>query len=206
MNSESSTDSMQTWTISNERKKDIQNYMESTGYGEVKKKDQIISFSTKFADCITYTKTPELVGTNQKKITHEIYAGDYLYLYLDGAGAVDHYASSNDAVASVNEYGCVTGVAPGTATITAYGTKGETFTYEVTILPVTIDQPTLTLSVGDHSTLSLTKAEIIDAASSNEDVAVVNKDGNVTGKKPGTVTIFVTDEYHAIHSCEVTVK
>ena len=45
--------------------------------------------------------------------------------------------------------------------------------------------------------LSLTKVENIDAVTSNEDVAEVDKDGNVTGKKPGTVTIFVTDEYHS---------
>jgi uncharacterized protein YjdB len=119
------------------------------------------------------------------------------------------WASSDGAVATVDEDGVVTPVAEGSATITA--TSGEASgSAEVT---VTLEDPTtepsvevspeaITLtSIGATESLSTLVRdeegnEVVDAeiqwSSSNESVATVDEDGVVTAVAPGSATITAT--------------
>lgn len=118
------------------------------------------------------------------------------------SGVTFTWTSSNPAVATVSPSGVVTGVAPGSATITA-SAGGKSGTSTVTVQPAPVDRIVISPanpSVKVNNTVQLT-ATLYDArnnvltgrlvtwASSNTNRATVNSTGLVTGKTTGTVTI-----------------
>lgn len=112
------------------------------------------------------------------------------------------WSSSKPAVATVNANGLVTGVAAGTAEITATSKDDPSFkdvcTVTVNNIPVSsveLDKTTLSLTEGETYTLKAT-VKPDDAAdktptwtSSNTAVATVSSEGVVTAVKAGTATI-----------------
>ncbi len=123
------------------------------------------------------------------------------------SGRAVTWTSSNTAVATVNGNGLVTGVAAGSATITA-ASEGATGTATVTVNPVPVasvdvSPSSATLTVGQQATLT---AQPQDAAgrplenravqwsSSNANVATVSQSGVVTAVAPGAATITATSE------------
>lgn len=122
-------------------------------------------------------------------------------------GRVTTWTSSNNAIATVNAQGVVTGVSVGAATITATseGRAGQA-AVTVTLTPVqtVVVSPAVdTLAVGTERAHT---AVLRDAAnnvltgralawsSNNVAVASVSSSGVVTGLGPGTVTISATSE------------
>ena len=117
------------------------------------------------------------------------------------------WQSSNDAVARVTSTGLVSGVAAGTATITATS-EGKSGTATVTVAapgPVTtrvdVTPATAGLVVGGTQQLTATPRDAAGAArtgrtiawtSSDATVASVNGSGLVTAVKPGSATITAT--------------
>src|SRR5436190_178758 len=110
------------------------------------------------------------------------------------AGRVVTWASSNPAVATVNSSALVTGVAAGSATITATSEgKSGTSVITVTIVPVasvTVSPASASLFVGGTRQLSaVTKdaagntltGRVVTWSSSNTAVATVNRSGLVSG-------------------------
>ena len=123
------------------------------------------------------------------------------------AGRVVTWASSNPAVATVNSSALVTGVAAGSATITATSEgKSGTSVITVTIVPVasvTVSPASASLFVGGTRQLSaVTKdaagntltGRVVTWASSNTAVATVNSSGLVTAAGAGSATITATSE------------
>ncbi|MBQ9700217.1 MAG: Ig domain-containing protein [Lachnospiraceae bacterium] len=119
------------------------------------------------------------------------------------------YTSSDPSVATVDANGVVTGVDNGTATITVTYTNGESVasdTCTVTVYKpmtgITVDKSEVDLYVGpgeDTHTIKVTVAPsdttdipVITYESSDETVATVSEDGEVTAVGPGTATITVT--------------
>ena len=133
------------------------------------------------------------------------------------------WTSSNESVATVDANGNVTAVKEGTATITVKATDGSNASASCT---VTVKAPvvlvnSITLNVTEQTliegeTLALTATVTPENAtnktltwtSSDESVATVDANGNVTAVKEGTATITVkaTDGSNASASCVVTVK
>lgn len=126
------------------------------------------------------------------------------------------YTSSDDAVATVSDAGEVTAVAAGDATITA-AVDGTALSADckVTVLPAieSIDLNYTTLSLRPEGTAQLTytvypEKALADNAtytSSDEAIATVDTDGNVTAVADGTATITV--EVNGVTAeCEVTVS
>lgn len=117
------------------------------------------------------------------------------------------WSSSNTSVATVTQAGVVTGVASGTATITATadGVSG-TASVSVSLVPVatvTVQPSTATISVGQTVTLSATTKDAngnvltgrtVTWSSSNTSIATVSSTGVVTGVAAGTATITATSE------------
>ncbi len=116
------------------------------------------------------------------------------------------WASSNDAVATVDQTGKVKAVAAGAATITATA-GGKSATCAVTVeeadaeilaTEVTLDQTTGTLTVGDFVTLTPTVKpqdttnKTVTWTSSNTAVAVVDAFGKISALEEGTATITAT--------------
>jgi len=119
------------------------------------------------------------------------------------------WSSSANNIATVSSSGLVTGVAVGTATITATS-EGKSGTANAVILApilavgsVTVSPPTQTIIATATTTLSATVKDIngttvtdrtVAWSSSNTNIANVSSSGVVTGVAPGTATITATAE------------
>ena len=126
------------------------------------------------------------------------------------------YTSSDDAVATVSGAGEVTAVAAGDATITA-AVDGTALSAacKVTVLPaiesVELNDTALTLQPEETAQLTYTVApeealaDNVTYTSSDEAVATVDAEGNVTAVADGTATITV-DVNGVTAECDVTVS
>ena len=126
------------------------------------------------------------------------------------------YTSSNDSIATVNNSGEVKAMAAGDATVTAVVDGTNLTSYcKVTVLPVLesieLSNASLSLQPNDTAQLSYTaqpeNALIKEATytSSDDTVATVDADGNVTAIADGTATI-VANVNGIEATCEVTVS
>src|SRR5207247_776355 len=123
------------------------------------------------------------------------------------SGRVVTWSSSNTAVASVDVSGIVTGVAAGSATITATsegqsGTAAITVT-SVPVASVTVSPASASVQAGQTVQLTATPKDVngnpltgrtITWSSSNTSVATVNSSGLVSGVVAGSATITATSE------------
>ncbi len=130
------------------------------------------------------------------------------------------WTSSNDAVATVDANGVVTAIAVGEATITATTTDGTNLSAscKVTVVPtlaesITLDKTEISLEATETATLvatvlpELTTNKSVTWTSSNEAVATVNNNGEVTAIAVGEAIITVTtvDGSNLSATCKVTV-
>ena len=133
------------------------------------------------------------------------------------------WESSNTSVATVDNGGKVTAVAPGTATITATAAdgSGEKATCSVTVhaaavsvTGVSLNKTELTLTEGNSETLTATVEpdnatnQNVTWSSSDGAVATVDANGNVTAVGEGNTTITATaaDGSGKSATCAVTVE
>ena len=132
------------------------------------------------------------------------------------------WSTSDSSVATVDQNGKVTGVGEGNATITATDKDGNKQTVTVTVkdnsqTPGDNDNDNEThdnwsiepsedfsLKVGDKKKLTA-DGEGVEWKSSNEKVAKVDQNGNVTAVGAGTATITATDKYGNTKTIKVTV-
>ena len=127
------------------------------------------------------------------------------------------WSTTDSRIATVDEDGTVTGIAPGTAKITVTTVDGA-FTdicdvqVEVPVTGVSIDRETLRLSKGRTWPLQVTVApedatnKVISWTSSDPGVATVNSEGVVTTVEAGTATITArTVDGNLTDTCTVTV-
>jgi uncharacterized protein YjdB len=140
-------------------------------------------------------------GTVQLTATPKDSAGNPL------AGRVVTWASSDTTKAKVNASGLASGIAAGSATITATSeTKTGTSAVTVTVVPVasvTVAPTTAAIRVAGKMQLTATPRDSAGAAltgrvvtwgSNATGVATVNASGLVTGVSPGSATITATSE------------
>ena len=132
----------------------------------------------------------------------------------DGSGGTVTWTTSDEAVATVDETGLVTAVAPGTATITA--TVGESLSATCTVTcawttePPAPTGPTLSATqitldaAGKTNQLQVTGTESAVTWSSDQpDIATVGTDGTVTAVAKGSATITATVDGQSL-TCSVT--
>jgi uncharacterized protein YjdB len=123
------------------------------------------------------------------------------------SGRTVSWATSNAAVATVSQTGVVTGVAAGSATITATSEgKSGTAAVTVSVVPVatvSVTPATASVAVGSTVALSATPKDsaghalsgrTVSWATSNAAVATVSQAGVVTGVGAGSATITATSE------------
>ena len=112
------------------------------------------------------------------------------------------WASDNTAVATVNASGNVSAVAPGKATITCTAKGGNSFNSVVYVSTqlaqqVKLNMNNLDLSVGNTTQLTATVSpdnttnKAVKWLSSNENIAQVDDEGNVTAVGAGYCSIYV---------------
>ena len=134
----------------------------------------------------------------------------------NGVGEIT-WQSSDEAVATVDENGTVTAVGKGECEVTA-SVKGAEAKTKVTVgvaaTGITLAQDSGILTVGYGTQLKVytvpeeaaaAQAEELSYKSSDESIATVDEDGNVTAKAAGSTTITVTyrDELTAEYSLTV---
>ncbi|MDY0907713.1 Ig-like domain-containing protein, partial [Pedobacter sp. CFBP9032] len=111
------------------------------------------------------------------------------------AATTDPWVSSAPAIATVNNTGLVTGVAPGTAVITYTNNNGCTRQVTVTVNAIPTITGTTAVCIGSTSQLSgsPTAATNNPWVSSNTAVATINNTGLVNSVAVGTTTITYTN-------------
>lgn len=163
------------------------------------------------------------VSLDQTAVTLEVSETVTLIATVEPADATNQtvgWVSGNESVATVNNSGLVTAVAPGTATISVITVDGSFMaTCEVTVTDptvavtgVSLDQTSLALEPGETGTLVATVApgdatdKSVSWTSSDAAVATV-ADGVVTAVADGTCTITVTTTDGGFTAtCDVTVE
>lgn len=143
------------------------------------------------------------VKLNKTKAT--IYIGTPYTLKLKGT-KIKSVKSSNKKVAVVYKSGKVTGKKEGTATITLKGENGKSYKCKVTIKKPYLNYTSKSIYPGMGFTLKLNGAKVKAIKSSNNQVATVDKEGNVLGKGAGSATITVTGKKGKNYKCTVTVN
>ena len=163
---------------------------------------------------VTSVKLNETEKTLQRTKTLQLKAT------LSPRGAVDKsvvWASEHPEIATVNQQGLVTAVAPGTTRILVAASNGMIKTCRITVVPLKVSKVTLnktkaTMYSGDQLPLqpALTPADADDLTltwtSSKKTVATVDENGVVTALKAGTATITCKSASGKTATCKVTVK
>lgn len=165
------------------------------------------------------------VSLNKPSTSIEAGQSEQLTATVSPAGADDPsvtWSSDNTSVATVDQNGNVSALAPGTATITVTTTDGNktaTCTVTVTAPPAPIDVQSIsmksatTIGIGASETLTVTynpadanTNKALTWSSSNTTVATVDASGKVTGIADGTATITATTANGKTATCSVTVQ
>ena len=181
--------------------------------GEVTVKSSVFPFSSTckvnvMADTIKFKEGDRL----------ELYVGQTLDPEISIGGSTAKkdvtWSSGDTAVATVDANGTVTGVAEGTATITAALPSGEQASCTVEVKPDEVvfdDHSERKISAGETVAIGFTVegvSEKKDVAWQTSDpaVATVDSEGNVTGVSQGTATITASLPNKTSDTCKVTVK
>lgn len=135
--------------------------------------------------------------------------GDESYLAAVASnGKKPSFSSSDSKIASVNTYGKITAKKAGKVKITAKIRNGEA-SCTVTVLKtkVQLSAKAISLENGQSAKLTVTSSTGHPVAfkSNKKSVAVVDENGNITAKKPGTAIITATVD-KIPESCTVTVR
>ncbi len=140
-------------------------------------------------------------------------------LRTDATDTTISWTSSDEGIATVDSSGLVTGIAAGTATITATTSNNLAASCSVAVQDATVEVTSITLDLSENEIYTgdtfTIKAEILptDATdktiswtSSDESIATVDSNGLVTGITTGKATITATTSNNYSATCEVTVE
>lgn len=146
--------------------------------------------------------TVKNVALSKTKLTMN--SGTTATITLNG-GTIKSVKSSKTSVATITKAGKITAKTAGTATITVTSTKNKKYTCKVTVKSC-LSATSVTVALGDYTTISLRGATLKSFKSSNTAVATITKAGKITAKKKGTATITAYDTKNKKYTCKVKVE
>ncbi len=200
-----STGKPATWKSSNSKTASVNTY----GIVTAKKAGlAIITAKIKNAEASCYiaiNKTKITLSLNNASIEH----GEKLKLTAVTSNDSEvTWKSSKKSVATIDEYGTVTGIKPGETVITAKA-DGSTATCALKVKPPVIKLSRTSVKLYRGQTVKITAAvssKINPAWKTNKkSIATVDKNGTVTAVKNGTATITATVD-GVYKTCEVIVQ
>lgn len=197
-------DSASTFTFSSDKTKYVKVSADGTVKG-VKKGSATVTIKTynnkKFKLKVNVVKAATSVSVSPSKLELGIdEVGQLVCSFPKNSAAAVTFASSDTSVATVDENtGAVTGVAPGTAVITAttHNGKKAKATVEVFTAPEWIDVPDSLVEIAEAQNYKLTvelspgSRSPLKFTSHDTSVATVSKDGVITGTGGGSTTVTV---------------
>lgn len=161
------------------------------------------------------------IGDKINTVTSVSMTNDTLYATKDKipSSIALSYESSNNNVATVDQSGTITSVGEGVCYITVYADyNGKTVSdthpivVNTSVTGVSLDKSSASIQVGEATKLVATVSptyssdKAVTWSSSDQAVASVDQDGNVTGIAAGTATITVkTNDGGYTAACQVTV-
>lgn len=149
------------------------------------------------------TQVEAAVKLNKKSVT--LIKGQSTTLKITGTKKKAKWSTNKKSVVTVSQNGKIVAKKKGTATITAKIGKKK-YTCKVSVQTPKMSASKVTLIKGENTQLKLNGTDQkITWKSSNKNIASVNKNGKVTAKKKGTVTITAT-VLKKKYTCKVTVK
>lgn len=158
------------------------------------------------ASCqVVVNKTKVTVNKSEASIEH----GESIRLSATTSnGSAVTWKTSKKSIATVDEYGKVTGIKPGETTITATA-DGSTDVCIITVkLPtVQLDKSAVTLYRGQTTKLTATVSSNVKPSwkTNKKSVAIVDATGTVTAIKHGTAVITATVD-GVMKTCEIIVQ
>ncbi len=166
----------------------------------------------------------EVTSVKLNKTSTSIYVGESERLRAtvspdDATTKKVTWKSSDPSVATVTTSGIVKGIKDGSATITATSTNGKKASCKVIVSTKVVEVTSLSFKNSSVNIKTNEKAKLevvinpsdatdktITYTSNNTGVATVDKNGMVTGKKAGTVTITAKSSNGKTATCKVTVS
>ncbi len=138
--------------------------------------------------------------------------GDFIYSASDGAG-VGKFTVENEAVATVDQAGNVTGISTGETTLVFTAVSGMQVKARIRVLglpsQVKLNETAITMGVGDQAKLTATYAAnetgSISYASDHPEFVTVAADGTIKAVAKGAAVITATAEGGATATCAVNV-
>lgn len=179
-----------------------------------------------FAFTVTEKTVPVTsISLNKSNMSVAVNGSETLSVTFNNGGEVPTntavtWSSSQQGIATVNQYGKVTGVATGTCVITVTSVDGgKRAQCNVTVTPevvavqgITLNPTSTSVIVGGTATITATitpsnaSNKNISWRSNNNGVATVDASGIVTGKGVGNATITAeTEDGHKTATCQVSV-
>lgn len=133
---------------------------------------------------------------------------EYSLFAYSSDGRIPKFSSSDKKIATVNQYGKITAKKAGRCTIIVKAFTTEVYC-SLEVLKTQINLSSKFISIENNETVHLsaeTSNNSIPVFKSNKkSVAVVDKDGNITGCKPGSAVITVKADGFS-ENCKVTVR
>lgn len=176
------------------------------------------SGSGSYSNFSSYTPAATSVPTYSYKIKKKpssIKIGETYQLDVDNGDETTVFSSSNEKVATIDSKGKITGVSVGTTTIKAE-TEDTTDSFKLTVKPIEAKTISIgksfALNVGDSKNLTATVSpnnttdKTVTYKSDDSKIAIVDKNGKVTGKAKGKTKITATTSNKKSASVTVTVK
>lgn len=164
----------------------------------------------------------EATGVSLDKTTLSIFPGDFVALKAtvnpdNATSKLLEWSSSDTKIASVDNWGRVAGIAPGTAKITVKtASGGYTASCNVTVDPIletaiSVDPTELTVYYDEFETITATvepsnaSYKTVTWSSADETIATVDENGKVKGVGLGSTNITATSKNGLTAKCKVTV-
>lgn len=164
----------------------------------------------------------ETTGVSMATSTLTIYHRDFVKIETsitpsDATSTYKHWTSSDATVASVDGWGRVYGVAPGSCVITVTtDSGGHTASCNVTVLPileteVTVEPAELTVYYDEYETVTATVGpdnasyKTVTWTSADESIATIDETGKIKGVGLGTTTVTATTKNGLTATSKVTV-
>ena len=213
-----------TWKSSDEKiaKVDSDGVVSTIDYGTAI--INVITSNGLESSCIIYVKEEKILVKSIKinNSKERLYIGDNysLKVTINPNNATNQsitFISSDNNVASIDKNGRIVAKKEGTVTITAKSSNGKISSFKLTIMSVPVTQIIInkaeeTISIGKSFNIStkILPSNATDQSltyiSNNNNVVTVDKNGKVTGIKPGKATITVKSNNGVTATCNVIVS